>query len=137
MLQSGTPFTVTNSSARANTGGGDRPDQIGDPELPGSQRTVSRWFNTAAFQAQPLFTLGNTGINTLYGPGLATWDLSVFKSFPAGPSRIQFRVETFNLFNRANFTNPATALGSSTFGVISSTGGNRARNVQLALKVTF
>ena len=136
VMQSGTPFTITNASARSNTGGGDRPNQIGDPELTGNERTVTRWFNTAAFEAQPLNTLGNVGLNSLYGPGLMTWDLSLFKSFNTGPARLQFRIETFNLFNRANFDNPGGAFGSATFGVISST-RTRARNIQLGLKLLF
>jgi hypothetical protein len=136
VMQSGTPFTVTNSSARANTGGGDRPNQIGDSELPEDERNVTRWFNTAAFEAQPLNTLGNVGLNSLYGPGLATWDVSGFKTFEAGAARVQFRIETFNLFNRANFDNPGVAFGSATFGVISAT-RTRARNIQLGLKVLF
>jgi outer membrane receptor protein involved in Fe transport len=136
VFQSGTPFTVTNASPRANTGGGDRPNQIADPELPRGERTVARWFNTAAFEVQPLFTLGNVGVNSLYGPGLATVDLSLFKTFLMGEARTQFRLEVFNLFNRANFGNPNSAFGSSAFGVINSTVG-RGRNVQLALKVLF
>ena len=49
--------------------------------------------------------------------------------------RLQIRVETFNLFNRANFTNPNGQFGGSAFGVISSAGP--ARNVQLAAKFLF
>ena len=97
---------------------------------------MTRWFNTAAFEAQPVNTLGNVGLNSLYGPGLATVDLSVFKSFEVGPARVQFRPETFNLLNRANFDNPGGALGSAAFGVISST-RTRARNIQLGLKLLF
>ena len=136
VMQSGTPFTVTNAAARANTGGGDRPNQIGNPVLPSTDRTVTRWFNTAAFEAQPLNTLGNVTLNSLYGPGLSTVDLSVFKTFETGPARVQFRIETFNLFNRTNFDNPGSAFGSATFGVISST-RTKARNIQLGLKLLF
>jgi len=41
--QSGLPFTVTNSTARSNTGGTDRPNQIADPML--DQPTIGQWFN--------------------------------------------------------------------------------------------
>ena len=44
VIQTGTPFTVTNLSARSNTGGGDDLNQIADPNLPGSERTITRWF---------------------------------------------------------------------------------------------
>lgn len=69
----------------------------------------------------------------MHGPGFASLDLSLFKDFvPRDGTRIQFRIEGFNVTNRANFGNPGGALGTSRFGVISSTG--QARNVQLALK---
>ena len=83
-----------------------------------------------------MFTLGNTALNSIHGPGFASFDLSVFKDFvPRDGTRIQFRIETFNLTNRANFGNPGGALGTSSFGVISSAG--QARNVQFALKYIF
>ena len=138
VMQSGTPFTVQNSSARANTGGNDRPNQVCDPNLPGGERTVDRWFDTSCFVAQPLNTFGNTGTNTVRGPGLMSFDMSVFKSFvPYGGHQLQIRVEAFNIFNRANFANPDANAGASTFGIISSTGNNLSRNVQLAVKYLF
>ena len=136
VIQTGTPFTVTNLTTRSNTGGGDRPNTIADPNLPGSERTITRWFNTAAFAAQSVGTFGNTPQNSVWGPGAATVDLSFFKDFAlSADRRLQVRVETFNLFNRANFTNPNGQFGGSSFGVISSAGP--ARNIQLAAKYIF
>jgi hypothetical protein len=136
VMQSGTPFNITNGTARSNTGSGDRPNQIKDPNLKSSARTLTRWFDTSAFEPQPLFTVGNTPLNAMHGPGFMTIDLSVFKDFvPRSGTRIQFRIETFNLTNHANFGNPGAALGTSSFGVISSAG--LARNVQFALKYLF
>jgi outer membrane receptor protein involved in Fe transport len=136
LFQSGTPFNITNGSARSNTGSGDRPNQSKDPNLPSSQRTLTRWFDTSAFEPQPLFTLGNTPLNAMHGPGVATLDLSVFKDFvPRNGTRIQFRIEAFNITDRVNYGNPGSALGTSSFGVISSAGP--ARNVQLAVKFLF
>jgi len=83
-----------------------------------------------------LFTLGNTPLNAMHGPGVATLDLSVFKDFvPRNGTRIQFRIEAFNITDRVNYGNPGSALGTSSFGVISSAGP--ARNVQLAVKFLF
>ena len=54
--------------------------------------------------------LGNAGRNSLYGPGLKTWDFSVFKN--TGIPRIsetfnvQFRAEFFNILNHTNFLSP-------------------------------
>jgi hypothetical protein len=136
VLQSGRPFTVTNNSARGNTGSADRPNMIASPNLPGSQRTLTRWFNTDAFEPQPLNTLGNARASIVRGPGLITIDLSFFKDFvPRAGTQIQFRLEAFNVTNRANFDTLGVALGASNFGVISSAGP--ARNVQVALKLMF
>ena len=37
---------------------------------------------------------------------------------------MQFRAEVFNLANRVQFSPPATAVGSATFGIISSQANN-------------
>ena len=41
---------TTNNNAFAGFGT-QRPNLIGDPTLPADERSVSRWFNTAAFAA--------------------------------------------------------------------------------------
>src|SRR5260370_18026738 len=51
--------------------------------------------------------LGNSGRNSLYGPGLVSWDLSVFKNIRFGEAfNIQFRAEFFNVLNHTNFLSP-------------------------------
>ena len=133
---SGTPFTITNGTARSNTGGGDRPNQIGDPRI--DNPTVAQWFNPAAFAAQPINTAGNTGPNTLHGPSFRRIDLSVFKNVElAGQARFQLRAEIFNLFNTPSFANPNGALGTGGFGSITSTGNNIPRQMQFAAKLLF
>lgn len=53
---------------------------------------------------------GNAGRNTITGPGLFTWDFSLFKNnyIPkiSETFNAQFRIEAFNIFNRANFAPP-------------------------------
>lgn len=53
---------------------------------------------------------GNAGRNTVIGPGLFTWDFSLFKNnyIPRISEKfnVQFRIEAFNIFNRANFAPP-------------------------------
>ncbi len=138
VLQSGPPFTVQNGAPRANTGGGDRPNQIAVAALSSSERSVARWFNTSAFVAQPLFQIGNEGRNTLYAPGLRTLDFSVFKEFELMErARLQFRAESFNVTNHPNLGIPGNALGTATLGVISDTGNALPRNIQFALKLLF
>ena len=136
VMQSGQTFTVANSSSHANTGGGDRPNLVGDPYA--VPQTPAQWFNVAAFAAQPLYTLGNVGRNTMYGPPMKDLDFSTFKDFQLRErTSLQFRTEVFNILNHPNFGMPASSLGASTFGVISSTANYLPRNIQLALKLLF
>src|SRR5262249_3389410 len=97
-FQTGLPYDITNSTSRTNTGGNDRPNQIGDPAMDNS--TVSQWFNTAAFQAQPANTVGTStvGRNSLHGPNQKRLDLSLFKNVAVnGTATLQLRVECYNL----------------------------------------
>ncbi|MCI0662008.1 MAG: TonB-dependent receptor, partial [Acidobacteria bacterium] len=70
----------------------------------------NRYFDEQAFILQPSGTLGNTGRNAFIGPNLRTFDLAAVKNTRLPKlgenAAIQFRIETFNLFNRANFGTP-------------------------------
>ncbi len=135
VLTTGIPYSISNAAARANTGGGDRPNLVGDPNS-GFQQSVYQWFNTAAFAPQPLYTFGNVGRNTMHAPGRRSLDLSVHKEFRISERMtLQFRMEAFNVTNTPPFGAPGSALGSATFGVISSAG--LPRNMQAALKLVF
>jgi hypothetical protein len=49
--------------------------------------------------------------------------------------KLQFRFESFALFNHTNFGNPAAVLNTSTFGYITTSTGSRV--IQFALKLQF
>lgn len=106
---SGTPFTVTSNGASLNAPGNPQlADQIKEPEILGGVGSTSPYFDVTAFApvTQPRF--GNAGFNTLRGPSVATLDASFFRTFAlSSDTRLQFRLEVFNLTNRANFANPA------------------------------
>ena len=135
--QTGLPFNITNATARVNTGGGDRPNLVGEAEL--DDPAYTRWFNTAAFAAQPINTIGDTVVarNFLHGPSQRRLDLSLFKDFMLPRNaRLQLRVEAYNVTNAVNFANPNGALGNAAFGTITSTNGT-PRQMQFALKLLF
>jgi hypothetical protein len=135
VVATGLPFNISNSSARANTGTGDRPNVVCDPTENWTP-TLASWFNTACFQAQPLYTFGNVARNFMHGPTRKQLDISIHREFqPAERLRIQFRAEAFNVTNTPAFGSPGGALGSSSFGVISSAGA--PRNLQFDLKLLF
>ena len=134
--QSGVPFTVYNSTARSNTGAAvDRPDQTCSGAL--ASPTVAQWFDTSCFVGQTLNTLGNAGRNNLYGPPQRRVDMSLFKDVVMGRQRLQLRLEVFNVTNTASFSVPDGALGSATFGRITSTANNISRQFQFAVKYLF
>lgn len=146
VLQSGTPFTVydtTNVSQQAShppvSGySASRPDLIGDPNA--GPRTVEQWLTRSSFRRlDPVAEagrFGNAGRNIARGPGAATLDLSVLKSFRLKErSTLQFRAECFNALNRANFSVPVGDLNSANFGRLLEAAP--ARLFQLALKFTF
>jgi hypothetical protein len=135
-------FGFANRAVPQNSGGNDRPNTIGNPNL--KHKTLTEFFNTAAFAPQPLGTIGNTPRNSLYGPHFRDVDLSLFKNFPVGDrATVQFRVETFNISNTPNFfiSNVASAnqaFGTAAFGSITATDpGYNPRQYQFALKVLF
>ncbi|MBN8729798.1 MAG: TonB-dependent receptor [Acidobacteria bacterium] len=133
-MQTGIPLAVRGANNRA----ADRPDTIANPELPADQRTPDRWFNTAAFVQPPLFTYGNTArtLPNVRGPGMASVDFSIFKSFRFSERwKLQFRSEFFNLFNRVNFGLPNTNFTAGGFGVITTAG--LGRRAQFGLKLVF
>ena len=97
-FQSGNQFTVTGNTAI----GIRRADYLGgEIELPSDERTVNRWFNTAAFAAAPESRLGTAGVRSVKGPGLQLWDLSLRKRLAQTETwRLQFQADFFNLFNK-------------------------------------
>ena len=136
-LQSGMPVAITqttNNNAFAGFGT-QRPDMIGDPRLPSSQRSVSRWFNTDAFRAAAPFTIGTSSRNPVRGPGYNNLDLAVMRRIPVVGKAIELRAEVFNLTNTPPLGAPNTTVGAAAFGTISSAGDPRI--VQLAIKFIF
>ena len=138
-LQSGMPVAIaqtTDNNAFAGFGT-QRPNLIGDPELPSDERSVSRWFNTAAFQAAPAFTIGTSSRNPVRGPGFKSLDLALIRRVAISANQaFEFRAEAFNVTNTPPFGAPNTTVGSAAaFGTITTAGDPRV--IQLALKFIF
>jgi Carboxypeptidase regulatory-like domain/TonB dependent receptor len=135
-------FGFSNRAVPQNSGGSDRPDTIGNVHL--SHKTLSEYFNTAAFAPQPLGTIGDTQRNSIIGPDFRHVDLSLFKNFPVTERlNVQFRVEAFNISNTPNFyiannNSSNQSFGNAAFGSISATDPNYVpRQYQFVLKVQF
>ena len=151
--QGGKPFSIVNSgngpggygnrATPVNNGGQDRPNQIHSSKL--SHPTNAQYFDTTAFVAQPLGTIGTAQRNSLTGPHFRHVDLSLFKDFPITERmKIQFRAEAFDISNTPNFYinnnsgNGSTQMGNSSFGTVANTDPNYVpRELQFALKLQF
>jgi len=140
-IQGGLGLTATLGGSSVLSIGGERqarPNLIGNPVLPASERTVQRWFNTDAFAA---FTpapqaFGSAGVGVMRGPGYVNFDFNLAKNFRLDEQRsMQFRTEMFNAFNHANFNPPDIRRDATTFGQILS--AQNARILQFALKLYF
>ncbi|MHB8753921.1 MAG: TonB-dependent receptor [Candidatus Acidiferrales bacterium] len=86
---------------------------------------------------------GNEGRNTIIGPSFVNTDFSLIKDTKiTGRVKSEFRAEAFDIFNHPNFGDPNLNVGSSTFGVITSTrfptgDFGSSRQLQFALKLIF
>jgi hypothetical protein len=145
-ISSGTWYTVTDSNGSfANSDGQQRPDTVAGQQVNGTPCVAGTAFNTCAFVDPAPGSFGNVGQNTVQGPSLQNWDLSLFKEVRFTESkRLQFRTEVFNLANHANFLfgkpgpqnpNNATSFGTPTFGYATAT--RAPRQIQFGLKFYF
>ena len=118
----------------------------GDANLPASERTVDRWFDTSVFQRPTgRGDLGNNCNNAKVTlPGYNNHDLSLFKDFPMSRNqKMQFRAEVYNLFNHTQFADVNTAAqfdatGKQTnvnFGKVTS--ARNERRMQLSIRYIF
>ncbi|HEU0121280.1 MAG TPA: TonB-dependent receptor [Bryobacteraceae bacterium] len=155
-MRSGGPLTAFVSGNRSRSGwspslgpglGQDRPSlAAGFTHESAVLGNPTQWFNPAAFVMAPAGQLGTLGRGTFIGPNLRTFDLSLLKNFAlsrwSDQARLQFRAESFNLFNRANFGVPNLLAISTTTGAIGTFGQIRntittARQIQLGLRLQF
>jgi hypothetical protein len=181
IIQSGSPFSVLDSGAgSAFLGLGSAPGVETASLASGSSISsglssggigtrVDGYLNTAAFttaaQLYPTQCLtdpnfcttgfGNLGRNTYRGPGQQNWDFSLIKNFKITERQsLRFTTDFFNIWNHANFGNPAVTdvesyqctagtpncvnrvLTTSPFGKITSTVGT-PRLIQFSLRYAF
>ncbi len=164
--QSGLPFSVTvsgDSLGLLSNNSFNFPDRVNSPACknPVNPGNVTNYIKVECFVAPQLLPnprLGNAGRNTLTGPGLLNFDMSLYKNNYikriSENFNLQFRVEAFNIFNRANFrpptgsaiqlytysTTPAATNGTftpnSAAGILSIT-STTSRQIQFALKAIF
>ena len=116
-----------------------RPNVIGDPYVPESERTIANWLSktNVVIPTDPSQPFGNAPRNSVRGPLTWTVDMVVSKRIPMPwkNGNMEFRGEFFNLLNRVNYRPPNGNRSSGAFGTITSTYDPRV--IQLALKASF
>jgi len=137
-LRSGFPFTLSISGDNANIGAASphqRPSSIG-PLLPtGFHQNINEWFDTSSLTVIP-YTFGDVGRNTIRQGGYKNLDFGLFKNTKITEKlELQFRAESFNLFNHPNWGVPVQTLGASQFGQVLS--ASDPRYLQFALKLLY
>jgi hypothetical protein len=101
------------------------------------------WLNPAAFAVPERGVMGDANRNPFYGPGLNFWDMALEKQIKFAESKsVELRLESFDTFNHANFSQPFNTIGNGLpFGEILSTRqittNGAGRVVQLGAKIYF
>jgi hypothetical protein len=112
-----------------------------DPNVP--DPGPSGWFNPAAFDEPPNFTIGNVSRThpSLRNPGNQNYDLSATKRITFAAERtLELSLAAFNFVNHANWNAPDSVIGprdapnANAGKIIGSTGG---RVIQLGLRFNF
>jgi hypothetical protein len=136
-IYTGDPFIIADAANNSGTGTTtDRPNRLCNGDLPRSQRTLAEWFDTSCFAVSAPYTFGSAGRYLFSGPGAINLDLALMKHFRLAESKtLEFRAESFDFPNHANFNTPNKTIPSSVFGTIS--GAANPRIMQLALKFVF
>jgi len=126
-IQTGDAVPITQATNN-NSGLGyavQRPNRISNPnDL--ANRSVAKYFDTAAFTTANQFVIGTSSRNPVRGPGLQNADLMIGKTFRIRESMsFEFRAEVFNVSNTPPLNDPNGSFGSAAFGSITSAGNPR------------
>jgi len=138
---SGQPQTI-GCTVATSSGAGCVALLVGDPYA--GKHDITQFYNPDAFQdPAPATTIGQTDLSPLggertqvTGPPFRQLDMAVSKQVRVKGTRVELRVEAFNLTNTPSFQLPSqTNFSNKTqFGLITAT-SNNARQVQLGLKL--
>jgi hypothetical protein len=140
--QTGFPFTISVFGDTANAGTilGENPvraNYTGAPVFGPGTRTAGRWFNPGAFSTPAAYQFGDVGRNTVYGPGMQTFDAALVREFGVSETaHFQLRGEFFNALNRTNLGTPNRFVNTPQFASITEA-ATPNREVQISLRFSF
>lgn len=125
---SGTPFSVTASSASLNAPGNSQlANQVTSKvAILGGHGTGHPYFDPNAFAPVTTAAFGNSSRDAVRGPGFFDLDASLSRNFPLFDRyTLQFRADSFGLTNTPQFANPSANVSNATFtnGSVTSLNG--------------
>jgi hypothetical protein len=140
--RSGNRLNISSGRDNALTGIGvtgnnlQRPNKVSDDFY---RKTLTNWFNAAAFAQPTPGTLGDLPRNAVVGPGYWNIDLALSKILAtAGTRKLELRLESFNLLNHFNWGDPVVNFNAGTFGRITTLAiGSAPRIMQFGVKYEF
>jgi len=81
---------------------------------------------------------GNSGRNSLNGPGYYNLDAGIHKTFSLTEKlNLAFRAEAFNVFNNTNFKSPGTDYSAAGFGQYTAANVFPSRELQFAVRLVY
>jgi hypothetical protein len=138
VIASGTPLTARVAGNLSNTGG---TAAFGTGRAQATGLGVHDgnypYFNLAAFTTPLPGTYGNAGRDTITGPIIPSFNLSLNRSFrlPESRRQIQLRLSANNALNHVVITGYGTTVNAATYGLPTSASGTRT--VTLLLRFNF
>lgn len=143
--ESGLPLNVryTGSDVLGLTAGANRPNLVAKVSRPKTQKA---WFTTSSY-ADPIAPwaggpnqgFGNSPKDSVVGPGIFNWNISLFKTFQLsareGGPNLMMRFESFNTFNHTIFQGVDVNNHDGNFGQVTS--DYTPRNLELGAELHF
>ena len=145
-FSSGLPYDIFTNVDTQHTGFPARPDYNPSAAVTPSSNPRTQTGPLAGFFSVPAFgSAGNLGRNVFRGPGINNTDFVTTKRISISErTRLDLRFEFYNLFNRVQFNQPGNiftpdgaGFGQSTSELVRPDFTTGARQIQLALKLTF
>jgi hypothetical protein len=154
---SGSPLAVTMSTCNSNPAQSSsfcpasyNSNYAGNPRINGkwgkgvtAASYSTSFIDSSAFVKTPDYMFGNLprmAPYNLYGPGNYQLDLSASRSFPlhvlAG-SKLDFKAQWYNVTNHTQFAVASTALGSSSFGQVTTNSSANRKAAQFTARISF
>ena len=115
------PIEVYGSSETGGVANQNHPNRLRDGNLDSSQRSITHWFDTAAFAVPANYTYGSGGRDILYGPTSLNLDFKIGKALARAFARNSIEVSVATTRDPENFASDAAAIGPGIVDVAAST----------------